>query len=258
MSPQPSVSIVVPVYNEALLLADGLASLQRQDYAGLYEIVVVDNGSTDRSAEIARAMGVRVVKEPRKGVVHALHTGYGAVHNDIIAATDADTRVPSDWLSRLVARLTAQPNVVAVGGIYTFYDSPVWLRWASLLTNQLNRQLLGMNMAMWRWAYESIGGVDTAVNLGWDAELGRRLQRIGRVVIDRKLVVETSARRYEVAGLWSSLLRYRINDWWLALAGRPLFYSFSDIRNPSPLRPIRSWPLVAIAALVLALLIGGK
>jgi glycosyltransferase involved in cell wall biosynthesis len=258
MSTKPSVSIVVPVYNEELLLADSLASLQQQDYTGDCEIILVDNGSTDRSAEIARAMGARVVKEPRKGVVHALHTGYGAVQSDIIASTDADTRVPADWVSRLVVGLTKQSDVVAVGGIYTFYDSPAWLRWATLLTNQLDGQLLGMNMAMWRWAYESIGGIDTSVNLGWDAEVGRQLQSVGRVVIDRKIVVETSARRYQSAGLWSSLLRYRINDWWLAISGKPLFYDFSDIRNPTRSQPVRSWAVIVVAAVVLAWLLGGK
>ena len=258
MSTTPTVSIVVPVRNEELLLPGCLAALQRQDYAGSYELVVVDNGSTDRSAEIAHAAGARVVKEPRKGVVRALRTGYAAVQSDIIAATDADSRVPPDWISRLVTDLTAQPGVVAAGGIYTFYDSPFWLRWGTLLANQLDWQLLGMNMAMWRWAYEAIGGIRPDVNLGWDAELGRQFRRAGRVVIDHKSVVETSARRYQVDGLWYSLLRYRINDWWLAISGRPLMFDFREIRNPLASRPARPWAVVAIAAVMLRWFLTGR
>jgi cellulose synthase/poly-beta-1,6-N-acetylglucosamine synthase-like glycosyltransferase len=61
------VSIIVSVYSEEYLLADSLAALQQQDYAGTYEIIAVDNASTDHSPDIARAIGVRVLEEPRKG-----------------------------------------------------------------------------------------------------------------------------------------------------------------------------------------------
>jgi glycosyltransferase involved in cell wall biosynthesis len=254
----PAVTVVVPVYNEERLLAGCLAALQQQDYAGPYEIVVADNGSTDRSAEIARGMGVRVVSEPHKGVVHALRTGFAAAAGEILAATDADTRVPRDWLSRLVADLTAHPGVAAAGGIYTFYDSPLWLRWASLLVNQLSRQLVGMNWATWRSAYEALGGLDPAVNLGWDAEFGRELKHVGRLLIDRKSVVETSARRYEVAGLWSSLLHYRLNDLWLIFVRQPLFYSFSDVRDPARIRHLSSLPVIVLVGVVLGWLFRSK
>jgi glycosyltransferase involved in cell wall biosynthesis len=259
MPASPFVSIVVPVYNEEILLADTLAALQKQDYDGAYEIVVVNNACTDRSPEIARSMGVRVVAEQRKGVVHALRAGFAAARGEIVALTDADTRAPRDWLSRLVANLTARPGVAAVGGIYAFYDGPLWLRLSSLLVNRASWQLIGANMAVWRWAYESIGGLDPRVNLGWDAELGRRLRRVGGVAVDRRLIVRTSARRFQAA-VWQTWWRYFVNDLWLTFFGRALFYDFADIRTVERSQVPRWWPAVTVllTALAVIALIGGE
>lgn len=237
MPAKPPVSVIVPAYNEEYLLADTLTALLQQDYAGTYEIIVVNNASTDRSAEIARAIGVRVVEEPCKGIVHAWSAGFAAAQGEILAATDADTRVPADWLSRLVTTLTARPDVVAAGGVYRFYDGPAWLRLGSRLLTFLTWHLVGVNMAVWRRAYESIGGLDTSVNFGADTRLTKNLQRAGRVVLDRRLVVDTSARRFEAA-FWPSVWLYLANDFWLALFRRPLYYEFRDIRHaPDPPDP---------------------
>jgi glycosyltransferase involved in cell wall biosynthesis len=97
----PSFTIVVPAFNEEEMIADCIASIQRQDYSGDFEIIVVDNASTDRTAEIARSMGVTVVKERKQGYVHALRAGFSAATQEIIACTDADTRVPEFWLTRI-------------------------------------------------------------------------------------------------------------------------------------------------------------
>src|SRR5437016_3455973 len=85
--PVRSVSIVVPAYNEADLLPACLASLLVQDYAGPIEILVVDNASTDDTAAIARAHGVRVLDEPVRGYGRALRRGFAAAAGDVIAAT---------------------------------------------------------------------------------------------------------------------------------------------------------------------------
>jgi glycosyltransferase involved in cell wall biosynthesis len=230
MSTKPFVSVVVPVYNEEELLPHCLAALKDQDYAGPYELIVVNNRCTDRSPEIARAVGARVVDEPQKGYAHALHAGVASARGEIIAITDADTRVPRHWLSKIVTNLTARLDIAAAGGIFTFYDGPRWMRWASLLVNQFCWQLVGMNMAFWRWAYEEIGGINTAVNLSADAELGRQLKRAGQMVIDHRLIVETSARRFQ-AGLWRAMGRYYLNDLWLWLLDRPLYCDFPDVRQ---------------------------
>ena len=66
-------SVVVPAYNEAAYLGRALDSLQHQDYDGTYEIIVVDNNSTDNTAAIAARYGVRLVKEAQQGAVSYTH-----------------------------------------------------------------------------------------------------------------------------------------------------------------------------------------
>ena len=248
MPSRPFVSVIIPVYNEEHLLPACLEALQQQDYDGPYEIVVVDNACTDRSPEIARSMGVRVVSEPRKGVVNALRTGFAVTRGEIVACTDGDTRVPPDWLSRLVAAMTSQPNVVAAGGLYIFHDASRWLRLLIPFLNLFVWHLNGSNLAVRRWAYEAIGGLDSGVNLGWDAAIGLRLRSLGRVILDRGLLVKTSARSFRAF----LCFRYDANYVWLALFGRPLLYAMPDIRFPPAQRPARRW-LSGFAALMIAL-----
>lgn len=255
MTSKPFVSVVVPVYNEEYVLADCLAALCRQDYDGPYEIIVVNNACTDRSPEIARAMGVRVMDEPRKGYVHALRAGFAAARGEIIACTDADTIVPPNWLSRLVTVLTRDAETVAVSGVFRLHDCSPWLAMLGSLASRLNWHLAGGNMAVWRHAYHAVGGFNPAVNLGADTELGQRLKRVGRVVIDRRLVVSTSGRRFQ-HDFWQTIWMYLLNDLWLLCFGRPRFYDFADIRVPPRRRlPLRRLSGVGALLAVLSLFV---
>ena len=252
---KPFVSIIVPVYNEEYVLADCLAALKRQDYNGPFEIVVVNNACTDRSPRIAHEMGVRVVDEPRKGYVHAMRAGFAAARGEVIACTDADTIVPSDWLSRLVATLLQNPTAVAVSGVFNLHDCSLWLHLLGSAVSRLNWHLAGGNMAVWRWAYKGIGGFDPEVNLGADTELGLRLRHLGRVMIDRCLVASTSGRRIQYA-LWQTLWMYLLNDLWLVFFGHPRFHDFPDIRVlPRRYFPVRRLSSVGILLVVLSLVI---
>ncbi|RKQ84402.1 glycosyl transferase family 2 [Mycolicibacterium mucogenicum 261Sha1.1M5] len=97
----PTISVVIPMHNEARIIARCLRALEAQTEPA-DEIVVVDNCCTDRSAAIARRFpGVRVVDEPRPGVTFARTTGFDAARSDVIARIDADTIVPPDWIARL-------------------------------------------------------------------------------------------------------------------------------------------------------------
>ena len=93
-----SISVVIPCYNEE----DGI----RHVYAGMPsyvdEVVVVDNNSTDRTAEVARSMGAKVVFQPRKGYGAAYQAGLPAATCDIIATLDGDGTYPADEISLLI------------------------------------------------------------------------------------------------------------------------------------------------------------
>jgi peptidoglycan/xylan/chitin deacetylase (PgdA/CDA1 family) len=230
MNNRPSISIVVPAYNEEDMIASCICSLKQQDYNGKYEIIVVNNASTDRTAEIAGSLGATVVNENRRGYVHALRAGFNAATGDIIACTDADSRVPCNWLSTFSNRL-AEPATIACSGVFLFNDGPLWIRLIGKGFGWMNYHLAGANMAVWRSAYLASGGFNQSINMGADVELGQRLKRQGKVKIDRRLTVMTSGRRFQFA-FFQTLILYFLNDFWLHILKRPLFRNFPNIRKP--------------------------
>jgi len=231
----PLVSVIVPAYNERELIGACLDSLLRQQSAPSYEIIVANNASTDDTAAIASAKGVRVVEEPLKGYVHALCRGVASARGDILAFTDADSCVPPHWLARLCRGLE-DPRVVAVGGIFAFADASPWLAGAQRVASAFYRDLCGANVAVRREAFEAVGGFEGVANFGADTVLTQRLRSVGRVVIDHSLVVATSARRFREHWLREHV-RHMANYVWLKLRRRPLFSEFADVRPAG--QPVR-------------------
>jgi glycosyltransferase involved in cell wall biosynthesis len=117
-----SLSVVIPVLDDAAALAECLALLARQTRPA-EEVIVVDNGCTDRSAQVALDAGARVVAEPRRGIPAAAAAGYDAAAGEVIVRCDADTRPPEDWLARISAAF-ADPGLDALTGPGRFYDLP--------------------------------------------------------------------------------------------------------------------------------------
>ncbi|MDO5669402.1 MAG: glycosyltransferase family A protein [Corynebacterium sp.] len=124
-----TISIVIPCLNDASLLRRCLASLAAQETAP-DEVIVVDNGSTDDSAEVARQAGAIVLEEPRRGITWATHSGFDAASGDILARIDADVIAPADYLTRLHAAWDAAERspgrrVIGVTGVARF-EIPGW------------------------------------------------------------------------------------------------------------------------------------
>lgn len=91
------VSVVIPAYNEEKLLARCLVSLVNQSVKP-YEIIVVDNNSTDTTAAIAKMHGAVVISETRQGIAWARDAGFAKASGDIIARLDADCIAPPEWI----------------------------------------------------------------------------------------------------------------------------------------------------------------
>jgi glycosyltransferase involved in cell wall biosynthesis len=103
-----TVSIVIPALNEEEGICgtiDAISTKQLAEYDYECELIVVDNGSTDRTAELAREAGARVVFEPRRGYGSALKAGFRAATGDFIATLDADLTYPAYEIPRLVCLL---------------------------------------------------------------------------------------------------------------------------------------------------------
>lgn len=130
--PTPTVSVVVPVRDDARALDVCLSLLARQTVAPL-EVVVVDNASSDASAAVAHRWGAVVVGEPRVGIPAAAAAGYDAAKGNVIARLDADSRPGPHWVSMIVERMAADPELDAITGTGQFHDLPRGLRTASCL-----------------------------------------------------------------------------------------------------------------------------
>jgi len=262
------ISVVVPAYNEELLLPACLRSLETQDYPGDIEILIVDNGSTDRTAALARARGFRVVEEPRRGYANALARGFLAATGDVVATTDADTVVPRNWISRIASVYERRPDVVAVGGDIVFRDpgllAKLLTRGLLPLINRIDRRnpagphLWGANFSVRRRVFLEAGGWSPRFNLQTDTELSERLRDFGKVVLLEDLRVTTSSRRWNRSLLRSSFI-FATNFICFKALRRPLWRAFPDIRDDAPgvsgWRPARTG-LVALSLAMLTLLFG--
>jgi peptidoglycan/xylan/chitin deacetylase (PgdA/CDA1 family) len=260
------VSVIIPAYNEELLIHRTLASLREQDYQGDMEILVVDNGSTDGTARAAEGWGCRVVREGRKGYIYALICGFEHASGEILITTDADTIVPPHWISSLVKAFAEDSHVVAAGGVVEFYDAnwkgklfarcilPVALVYDRICFSYPH--LWGATMAVRRDAFLRAGGWTGQFNLHADADLSRRMARVGTVKIIKGLKVSTSARRFN-HGLLLNLLVYGGNFLGLQLLQRPFFFDFPDARpalsNLTERRFLSRRKCMALCAVALAL-----
>ncbi len=113
-TPPLSVTALVPAHNEETVLAKTLASLATVDWPGI-EVIVIDDGSTDRSAKIAQAHGARVIRQLQSGKATALNAGIAEASGDVVIVLDADTVLDPSFI-RWVLPHFDDPDVVAVAG----------------------------------------------------------------------------------------------------------------------------------------------
>jgi glycosyltransferase involved in cell wall biosynthesis len=250
-------SVVVPCYNEESYLAETIRSLQRQNFDGEYEIVVVDNNSTDATAEVARGLGVRVVTELEPGVCNARQAGTEASRGEIVVSTDADTTHAPDWLQKIDRHFRAGDNVVAVVGPCRYTDGPRWGR-------AFARTLFGVVAAVYRatgrtwyvsatniaFRREKWSGYDTRLTQGGDElDVLRRLRREGTVVYDRGNPTFTSGRRFTrglAYNLFVSLILFYLSAYFMnRMFGRRVVGTAPACRENRPVaqQPVSQQPV---------------
>ena len=117
----PRVSIIVPAYNEEKFIARTLETLKNQTYRD-YEIIVVNNNSTDNTEKIAKEHVDKVFLEKEKGYHNAVNRGVREAKGDIITFCDADSLYPKNWLKKIIHEFDKDSEVVAVYGTAKFHD----------------------------------------------------------------------------------------------------------------------------------------
>jgi len=221
----PKVSVIVCAYNAADTLDDNLQSLEKLTYPH-YEIVLVNDGSKDRTSEIAKQHPrVRVIDTPNQGLSAARNVGLAEATGEIVAYTDADTRVDPDWLTFLVQPFLTS-DVVGSGGpnVVPPDDPPIAQCIARapggpthvLLDDRIAEHVPGCNMAFRRDALLSIGGFNPIyLRAGDDVDVCWRLQARGWKIGFAASALVWHHHRASVKAYWRQQLGYGEGEKWL-------------------------------------------
>lgn len=241
------ISFVIPAYNEERNIHDCIESIKKEiaRIPGDYEIIVVNNASTDKTREIAsKEKMVDVIDEEHKGIVWARKAGFEKSTGDLIANIDADNRLPEGWLSTVKDFFFSHNSLLALSGPINYYDSSLAIRYMASLFyrfgfafDQLMKligkssMLQGGNYVVRREAIEQIGGYDTNILFyGEDVILGKQISRIGKIIWTFKLPIYSSGRRLQKEGIWVTAFKYSINYLWIAFTGKPFNKKYIDVR----------------------------
>ena len=200
-------SIIVPAYNEEALLANTLGSLQRA-MAGIPlngEIIVTDNNSTDRTTEIAKAAGAKVVFEPVNQISRARNTGAKHAQGRYLVFIDADTQIPPSLLQTALSNL--ESGKYCGGGANVCFDTPVGLpaRVALAYWNTISRVFLfaaGCFVYSRRDDFEACGGFSEKVYASEEIWFSITLKRTGKksnrkfCIISKPKVITSSRKLF--------------------------------------------------------------
>ena len=205
----PRVSVVVCAYNAERTMDRCLASLAALNYPD-YEVIVVNDGSRDRTLEIAEGYGFcRIISQPNKGLSVARNVGAEAATGEIVAYTDSDCVADPDWLSYLIAKMEAS-NLAACGGpnfpppedalvpavVAVAPGGPTHV----LISDEMAEHIAGCNMAFRREVLMRLGGFDPIYRAaGDDVDICWRFQDAGYVIGFSPAAVVWHFRRNTVA-----------------------------------------------------------
>jgi glycosyltransferase involved in cell wall biosynthesis len=240
-----NISLIIPAYNEERYIGPCLEAIAAHratpEGAAILEVIVVNNASTDRTAAIAAAFpGVRVVNEPDKGLTKARQRGLIEAVGELVAYTDADTRIPEGWAARALASFVRHPGQVCLSGPFRYYDlAPIpkffaealWALTAPITYLFTGYMVLGANFVAKRSALLQIGGFDTTIRFfGEDTDIALRLSKAGKVRFDMGFYIMGSGRRLMDEGLVRTMVVYAMNYLWIAIRQKPFTAHYRDIR----------------------------
>jgi glycosyltransferase involved in cell wall biosynthesis len=226
-------SFIVPAHNEEALLGETLRALRgAAETVGVsYELIVVDDGSTDRTAQIARDSGATVVPVHLRKISAVRNAGARVARGEVLVFVDADTLVPAKTLAAVIKRL--RQGAVG-GGAQVRLDDGVPL-WGRILTRFLVSIFFQLHLAggcflfARREAFDAVGGWDENYFASEEVHLSRALHGQGRFVIVREAVT-TSGRKfrlYSAREFFEQAVRFFARGGWNGVKRRdclPMWY----------------------------------
>jgi len=257
-----AISVIVPARNEADVLPDCLAALNEQTVPrATYEVILVDDGSSDSTPAIGEEWGARVIRQKRQGPAAARNRGAQAARGDLLLFTDADCVPAPDWIAQMIGPFS-DPHVVGVKGTYQTRQRSLVARFVQIeYEDKYERMEMFREIdfidtyaaAYRREVFLQHGGFDTQFSTASveDQELSFRLAESGhRLVFNPRAVVyhrhPDTLRRY-----WRR--KYGVGYWKVRVLARHPSKALSDTHTPQSLKVQMGW---AMGAPVLALLAG--
>jgi glycosyltransferase involved in cell wall biosynthesis len=202
------LSFIIPAYNESALIGrtiDRITAAARA-LGEPFEIIVVDDASSDDTASIAAAQGARVVSVSHRQIAATRNSGAAEARGEVLIFVDADTILPDETLRAAVRAI--QDGAVGGGARVQFEGEVNWLmRFAIALFSWVwfgMRLAAGCFIFARREAFEAVGGFDEHYYVSEELWLSRALRRNGRFVILRQ-GVSTSSRKLDQYGRWRLL-----------------------------------------------------
>ncbi|MGK0263613.1 MAG: glycosyltransferase involved in cell wall biosynthesis [Planctomycetota bacterium] len=201
------LSFIVPAHDEEASIVATVESIVRSAHGHAFEVIVVDDASTDRTAELAAAAGARVVSVELRQIGGARNAGAEVANGDLFVFVDGDTRITK----QVVEGVVAATNQGAIGGgAMVRFDRPMPI-YAHLMMPLMTRLYFMMKLAAGcfvfatRDAFEAIGGFDLELFAGEEIELSRALKRYAKTIkqwrghrarfVVVRAPVETSSRK---------------------------------------------------------------
>lgn len=193
MTPElPFVSVIIPTFNEQARIESCLNGLLAQDYPpDCFEIILIDNGSTDRTADIARNYTPNVFSLPSGSVAAARNRGATAARGEYFAFLDADCIPAPDWISSAVNVLKDKR---AVTGAKCLTPSPphwieeIWFRQPAQTKTQV-RYINSANMFLPKELFTELRGFNETIQTGEDSELCERARAVAQIISDPRIRV---------------------------------------------------------------------
>jgi glycosyltransferase involved in cell wall biosynthesis len=199
----PGVTVVIPAYNSEAFLGEAIESVLSQEYEGDLELVVVDDGSTDGTAEVAmRYPEVQLFRQRNQGPAVARNVAIEAAGGEVIVLLDSDDLMLPGRIRKQIDYLLENPEASVVLGLHdlrveTEVEIPVWLvkqGRASINADDHNSGVLGQyvtaTMATWRRTFDEVGLYDPDFEYAEDVDWLIRVMDAGKAVggIDEPLI----------------------------------------------------------------------
>jgi len=200
------ISFVVPAYNEEFELPETLRSIRNAAQDRQHEIIVVDDGSTDKTSTVAREAGAKLVSIDRRQIAAARDAGARAATGDILFFVDADTRINE---KHVTAAVDALEKGCSGGGARVMIGGTVPL-WARITLKLFCAVYFAFNFGAGaflfttRQNFDAVGGFDESLFIGEEVYFSLALRRLGRFRILREPIV-TSGRKLRIYSSWEIL-----------------------------------------------------